>query len=59
MPNWWLQWAERIAQVLAERWACSLAARRCEGPEDRPAATEPEPEPGPRPASAPGPDTPR
>ena len=26
MPNWWMQWAERIALVLAELWARSRAA---------------------------------
>lgn len=49
MSNWWLQWAERIALVLAERWSRSLAAPRGEAPEARdldagPAASDPAPD---------------
>ena len=41
MPNWWLQWAERIAVILAEWWLRSRAGGAGEGPGtlpgDRPA----------------------
>lgn len=51
MPNWWLQWAERIALVLAERWLQSSSNVRREGPEGRHADSDPgAPTPGPAPA---------
>jgi hypothetical protein len=44
MPNWWMQWAERIALVLAELWTRSSAAGTGPGaaPADRPASSSPD-----------------
>jgi hypothetical protein len=49
MPNWWLQWAERIALVLAEWWMRSGADGASAPPapdEPVPKAPPPVPEPG-------------
>jgi hypothetical protein len=37
MPNWWLQWAERIAFVLAEWWLRSRPGTAGKGPGTPPA----------------------
>lgn len=54
MPNWWLQWAARIARILAEWW---LRARSGEGAAPPEHHAEPDPDAQNQPASAPGADT--
>lgn len=44
MSNWWLQWAERIALVLAEEWLRSKLVRGQE-----PLRSDPHPNPDPSP----------
>ena len=59
MPNWWMQWAERIALVLAELWTRSRSddaggAGPGAAPPDHPANPSPD-----APDAPPPPDPPR
>ncbi|MBA4191837.1 MAG: hypothetical protein C0467_27980 [Planctomycetaceae bacterium] len=55
MPNWWTQWAERIAPVLAEWWVRSRPGGASAAPDlpppdhDNPASEASSPAPAPDP----------